>query len=155
MTKLQKKIIPAIVITGAINSGLGMVASMLIMGEQYSPESIERIIAYQNFSLGIGAASGFLVGAIAAISFMRLARKTKYPGSSSLGARLGAIAGAVVGLVTCVIIYAAADAFNFIPSTLSAILIDSIFIAFVLGIAGLAIGYLFAEIGGRNISYWC
>lgn len=149
------KAITASLIAGAIGAALGMVTGMLFVGEQHQPELFtSAVISYQNFAIGAGAISGFVLGAASSVVFLTLAKRVQYPRSLRAGAWLGAASGAIISLVTCSAIYVAADSFHFVPSSTATFVVDSLISALVGGVAGLVAGYLLAEIGGRDMAYW-
>ena len=151
MVKLRKSAFAFV--TGAAGAFLGMVMSMLLTPQYERVSSFVDVQKFQNFALYSSLIIGFIFGAVAFFVFMALYPRFQYPASTKLGVWLGGLSGVLLVFLSNVVINTFASSFDFIPSNGSVFTVSAFVTSLLGGVAGVVTGYLFAEVGARNLHY--
>ncbi len=156
LAKATRRTLRPALMAGLAGAGLGLAIGVLIAGEQRPPVNTPffSTASYQDFALAAGGLIGMLVGALACLLFLGLARRRGYGGLFSLAAGMGAGAGAAIGLATCLAVYLAAPAFSMTRIGLAAFLVDSLGFSFGEALIGLGLSSVAMETWGRRLSSW-
>lgn len=152
MLSLRRLVIGGLA-AGILGAVLGCVVSILQMSTHIPLNKFDQsaVIPFQNFAIYMGIGVGIFVGILGLMLFLILVRRYQYPASTRLGTWLGFACGALLCLSTELILNVFAETFQYLPSEIGVLVVNSLITTLSGGVIGMVAGYLMAEKGARNL----